>query len=149
MAPGWIALALVAVVVLVGWVSWVLRMGRRSMAWPTTPGRVLVVWFDERHDDEDGDTFSPRVRYSYVVRGRTYEGGRLWYRMAPLRDHRESLHALRDIHKGDAIDVHYDPMQPERAVLFPGADVGSIFDLAGMFAGLAISIALRALRGIQ
>jgi hypothetical protein len=146
MDPRWIAVAVVAVAVLAGWASWVMHMGRKSMAWPTTPGRVLAAWFDERHDDEDGDTFTPRVRYSYVVRGRTYEGGRLWYRMAPLRNHRESIHALRDIHKGDTIDVHFDPLQPERAVLFPGADASSLLDLAGMFVGLAIRVAMRLLR---
>jgi hypothetical protein len=129
-----------------GWIAWVMHMAKVATTWPSTPGTVLAVWYDESHDDDVGDSFTPRIRYRYAVRGKSYEGKRLWYRVAPLRDYRESLHALRDINPGDAIDVFYDRDNPQRSVLFPGADAGNLLDLLSMLANLAMSIVARSIR---
>jgi hypothetical protein len=145
MAWTWWKLLAFAALVLVAWIAWVGRMARASTRWPATQGRVLEVWFDEVRDDDIGDSFVPRIRYAYAVRGRSYVGHRLRYRVAPLRDHRESMHALRDIAKGDAIQVHYDPDRPQRAVLFPGADAGNLLDLFAVIARVAMSVVARML----
>jgi hypothetical protein len=146
MDPFWWKAIAAVLVALGAWVAWVFRMARVSTAWPSTPGRVLAVWYDEHHNDEIGDSFVPRIRYAYTVRGRHFEGHRLWYRVAPLRDHRESMHALRDISAGDAIDVHYDPARPQRAVLFPGADTGNLLDLFALVARVVMGVVARMLR---
>lgn len=146
MDPGWWKLLAVLLIGLGAWVVWVTRMARISTTWPSTPGRVLDVWFDEHQSDEIGDSFIPRIHYAYAVRGRSFVSNRLWYRVAPLRDHRESLHTLRDIKKGDTINVHYDPGQPQRSVLFPGADPGNLLDLLALVAKIFVSAITRMLR---
>ena len=144
----WLWLIVAAVVALGAWVAWASHMARTSAAWPATPGRVLEAWYDENHDDDHGDSFVPRIRYAYAVKGRSYVGERLWYRVAPLRDHHEAMHALRDIHQGDAIEVHYDPAQPARSVLFPGADPGNLLDLFALLARVALGVVQRVLHGL-
>jgi hypothetical protein len=144
MDPIWWKLIAVVAIGLGAWIAWVTRMARLSTTWPAAPGRVLEVWYQEIHDDDIGDSFVPKIRYAYTVRGRTLVGARLWYRVAPLRDHRESMHALRDINKGDAVEVHYDPARPERSVLFPGTDPGNLLDLLSMVARMVVNLAMRA-----
>ena len=146
MDAGWWKLLAVLLIALGTWVAWVTRMARVSTTWPSTPGRVLDVWYDEHQNDEFGDSFIPRIRYTYTVRGRSFVSNRLWYRVAPLRDYRESVHTLRDINKGDAIDVHYDPGQPQRSVLFPGADTGNLLDLLALITRIIMSAITRMLR---
>ena len=137
-----------------GWPA--LGRARESGDWPRTQGGIehsRVVIFSPT-----GGRVKPRLElaYTYVVDGTTYTG------------HRVRLPGPLDLGLGDdpqqlaarypsglQVDVHYDPQDPSRAVLEPGAPpeaylpvvVGVVTGLAGLAAlGAALRTAAHATR---
>jgi Protein of unknown function (DUF3592) len=94
-----------------------IRMGRRSGAWPTAPGRVtaskIVV----------GKYASFFVDYRYEVAGISYDGDVLQPGQPALS--RAQAEALEEQYAvGTAVSVHYDPDRPAKSVLIPGMASG-------------------------
>lgn len=91
-----------------------------SMQWPATEGKIV----DSNVGASSGSgpaTYSPKVRYTYTVDGRTYEGNRIYFagiRMASSHDYARKL-AGRFL-PGRAVNVYFDPDNVERSVLLPG-----------------------------
>ena len=141
--PRWLpilSLALGAVVVLMG-----LRQsarGRETRGWSHATGRVLASRVEEEHGGAEEQGY-PRyrfdVRYSYEVRGRTYESDQVWYGSASAPASQD-----RDWHRqwaerfpaGREVDVWYDPADPRRAVLVRGAPRGQL--AAYLVVGMAL-----------
>lgn len=90
--------------------------------WPTTEGRVLESEVAGTTDAEGDGMFSARLRYEYQVAGTTHVGqdigvvsGVATNRQGPAR------RAVRRYPRGSRCRVYYDPQNPARALLEPGA----------------------------
>jgi len=105
-----------------------LRTSRASRDWPSVTGEVVVATVEVSvSSDEDGTSrsYAPRVVYKYAVAGQGYTsdqiiiGSTLQY---PSRARAEAKLAYRS---GQQVAVYYDPGNPARAVLEPGATRGA------------------------
>lgn len=83
----------------------------------TTTGTVVESGLDADASARRSD-YTPDVRYEYVVDGVTYEHDRVRANTNPL-DRRGGTVLLGEYHDGAEVTVHYDPEDPERAVLVP------------------------------
>jgi hypothetical protein len=75
--------------------------------------------------------------YAYHVGGRQFESKQLTYEPATGLSEDAATQLLDGISEGTEIDVFYDPLDWERAVLIPGTSGGNILQLAiaiGVFA---------------
>lgn len=120
------------------------RMGRASLRWSSTPGQVQdsrVAW------DPLSGRYQARVRYIYTVNGQEHQAERVSFRQGlPLAGPRGALareEAAR-YSPEQPVAVYYDPADPSRAVLEPGADhaamillgVGGLFFVIGLMMGI-------------
>jgi hypothetical protein len=106
--------------------AWTMRSWRRATAskeWPTADGVVLRSSIRLEHstdsDDRPTTSFAPHVLYQYVVASRVYKAERIAF--GPFSGTRDW--AERDLARyrvGERVNVHYDPNDPETAVLEPG-----------------------------
>lgn len=91
-------------------------LAQMSAHWPTTPGVLTDRTFDKRLTMY-GITYKVSVNYSYDVAGRKYWGERLAFAAERL-DSGALLDALLTKYQPNtSVTVHYDPVQPEEAVL--------------------------------
>ncbi len=99
------------------------RRDQPSLQWPKISGSVVQsrIFY---HPGRAAFSFhTVEVEYVYQVDGRVYSGNRvkLWdpdlHREDILTEPFVAAHPV-----GSTVDVYYDPQQPERAVLIPGAD---------------------------
>jgi hypothetical protein len=123
----------------VGLVAFAARNQRRadeSKAWPTSQGRILESKLVESTStDSDGmesTSYTPTVRYSYEVAGKTYESDRL-NRGAAMG---LGLGAARNIvgryPAGATATVHYNPDSPAEAALETTAQGGTVLRIMGI-----------------
>jgi len=108
-----------------------IRIGRRSRAWPTAPGRVtaskIVV----------GKYRSFYVNYRYEVAGISYDGDML---QAGDTATGAQVEALKEQYAvGTAVSVHYDPDRPAKSVLIPGMASGGPWGAIALGALLIVS----------
>jgi hypothetical protein len=110
-----------------GWQLWrgwrELGHARASTAWPCVSGEVVGTELRETGRDEDGEVSRRAViTYRYTVDGAGHEGTRVFFGdgMA-LRFAGPSTRRLAAYPAGRAVQVAYDPADPGRAVLEPGA----------------------------
>lgn len=111
---------------------WLGREGRRTSAWPTTEGEILVsrtvpVYHlpgatPRPYNDEEAE-----VLYTYSVQGKRYQGKGI--SMSPgLVPYLEETMARRVAARygpGSRVTVYYDPVDARRSVLEPGASLES------------------------
>ena len=95
---------------------------RASAAWPVVDGVVL--------SDLEGDT--ARLRYVYLIDGKTYESHR-----ERVFSARFLKSAVRDYAPGETIEVYVNPENHSFAVLQPGG-AGFAFILFSMLSGLCV-----------
>jgi hypothetical protein len=92
------------------------RHARRAARWPTVQGAIVHSEL-EVDSDSDSTTYRVKVKYAYAVGGRHYESDRIaiGYGSSSSRASHERLQAkLQGARK---VAVHYDPAQPDQAVL--------------------------------
>ena len=119
-----------------GWMeSW---QGWRSQSWPTVQGEMVRVGTRDAlvSSSNSSKSLSPsrqawqaRVDYRYKVGGRIYTMGRI-HAYTEI-SHRSESAALAEASRwkpGDTVTVHYNPADPEFAVLVPGF---LVYDLWG------------------
>jgi len=109
---------------------------RRNPYDATTAGTVLESDLDADASAQCGD-YTPDVRYEYVVDGVTYEHDRVRGNANAL-DRRGGTVLLGEYHDDADVTVHYDPDDPERAVLVPPEGGGSWLVL--VVAGLLVAL---------
>ena len=106
--------------------------GVQAKNWPSTAGRVLSV---ESKDTSDSESSSRKikVRYSYRVEGRDYEGGTIHpaYTSSSIEESHKGLEV--SLRGSKEVRVYYDGANPERSTLSVGFFSGS---LALLFGGL-------------
>ncbi len=96
------------------WGAW------QSRSWPATEGEIVhskVQRFSRRTGSE-GNTWTWRIHYEYVLNGTRHKGWRAYYGSEP------TLGVARNIvarfPAGAAVKVYYYPKQPGTSVLIPG-----------------------------
>ena len=116
-----IILTVTGAAVLLGGVR-LLFHGWATERWPTTEGRILESKVASATDAEGDKMFRARVRYEYQVAGTTHVGQDIrvvsevatsW--KGPAR------RAVERYARGSRCRVYYDPRDPARALLEPGA----------------------------
>ena len=104
---------------------------RRSRNWPTAPGTIVVsqlitgtdVHHAELRDVPVITTYGAKIRYSYTVDGRPYNGGRVgWTGRGMARTDHYARKRMAKYPVGKQITVYYQPGKPENAVLEPAAE---------------------------
>jgi hypothetical protein len=131
---------MLAALAYIGWQVRQLLLGRASQQWRSTKGKVLRSYVDEQaHSGRYGTTYTytAHVEYTYHVGGRQFESKHLTYEPATGLSEDAATQLLDGITEGIELDVFYDPLDWERAVLIPGTSGGNIVQLAiaiGVFA---------------
>lgn len=113
----------------------------RSMAWPTTTGRVTRSSLHRFDTVEDHETFGWRFGYEYSVNGSEYRGSRVGLGPQWRTDQRSYMEKLaRKYPAGSEVEVRYSPKHPARSVLHPGLNATHLLlPLVGiLFLGMAI-----------
>ena len=87
----------------------------RSAGWPTVTGKVLNS--EVEHNFGKGPQFTALVRYEYQVGGQRYEGFTIHFSQRKFRLAETADEVIRRYPAGSAVDVFYDPSEPEMAVL--------------------------------
>ena len=108
-----------------------IAVARASRGWPTAPGRVV------RSEVRDGRAV---IRYVYPVKGEEHEGYDIAAGDWPYRPARSAARRVQRYPVGAAVNVYYNPLQPNIAMLKPGL-VPDVFYLPVVTA-LLIFIAL-------
>lgn len=108
-----------------------------SASWPTTDGRIVRSTLQQRRDDGAWQ-HTAEIDYEYEVAGTSFMGTRAWigddYWSSPGSEFRD---AVQRYPVGRQVNVHYDPAEPARSVLEPGATWSSSI---GYFVGLGLLI---------
>ncbi|MCA9285286.1 MAG: DUF3592 domain-containing protein [Phycisphaerales bacterium] len=82
----------------------------------TTTGRVLESQVETRRGSKGRTSYKARIRYEYEIDGRRYQSSRLsYFDVSSSRTHATRLVKSHPI--GAETPVHYDPLDPSRAVL--------------------------------
>jgi hypothetical protein len=130
----------------------------RSEDWPTTPGVILHSELKSASVESRGKWFHsplriafvyhPEIRYRFEVAGTAYQGSRLkWCERFPNPS--DAAGELVDHYaEGQDVLVHYDPGQPEQAVLDHGFNLDMLKLIAGsaLFFLFGLGILLQELR---
>ena len=102
-----------------------LRLGRASLQWPHTQGTVTNSLVKrELSGPGGGYSYVPLITYTYEVDGAAYEGNTFTYRGINAKK-KIATKIVEGLPKGQLVDVYYDPSEPSRAVLLPGASTSS------------------------
>lgn len=112
---GWLLIGGGVFAVLVALVSW-MRV-RASRGWPSVGGRITESTLDVETRAGKSDTYMPRIRYEYAVKGESYESSQLnfWGSMGGSRSVAERTTARYPA--GAPVTVYYNPETPSDAVL--------------------------------
>ena len=120
------------------------QKARASRAWPTTQGVVVATSVDITIDNDGNDTYTPIVRYRYVVNGKTYESKRMTFGGHTAFSNDFDAEAfLKDYPVNAPVTVHYNPADPAEAVLDTSASNGRALMFIGgffVFIGLALMV---------
>jgi len=114
---------------LLGWGLYSFYRGRQALAWPTTEGRVLDCRVQE-NPDSDGTTWQVKVRYSYVVDGRVFEGNRVGFGYNGSSTQEEHQGIYEKLQEASRVIVRYEPGNPSNAVLAAGFNRSTFLTLA-------------------
>ena len=112
---GWLLIGGGVLAVLFPIVSW-MRV-RASRSWPSVSGRVTESTLDVETHVGKTDSYMPRIRYEYTIKGQTYESSPLnfWGSMGGSRSVAERTTARYPT--GAKVTVYYNPEMPSEAVL--------------------------------
>jgi hypothetical protein len=106
--------------------------GERSRNWPTAPGIVTESYMQSNRSltDRRQRSSSARITYRYPVNGTFYTNDVISYGKG-LFDNEYTQ--VRVYAQGSRVEVRYDPGNPARAVLDPGAGLVTVLAvLAGV-----------------
>lgn len=113
-----------------------LFLARRSRNWMVTDGTIVSSHLhipSQKKGEEGGDIVSSTgfgykadITYEYVVRGDTLRSNVVTFAEYDSRTPKHAQNLVRRYTEGMRVEVHYDPMQPERAVLEPGKGKGNM-----------------------
>lgn len=95
-----------------------------SLAWPTAPGQIRRAELRETeiHTGRSAiRAYKALIQYEYQVDGRTYRADRLQFGYQPSPAAQVAHQWLERYPVERAVQIVYDPQQPDRATLEPGS----------------------------
>jgi hypothetical protein len=120
------------------------KKAQTSQSWPTTPGTVLSSSIEE-HTEFDSENqsnsinFQPVVQYRYKVMGQEYIGSKIAFG-ANRFDHARAQSISSRYVPNAAVTVHYNPQNPQDAILETQAAGSKVFLWIGIvFLVIAVS----------
>ena len=114
---------------------------RETAAWPSVRGVVTRAGIVET---APGGRYLPDVTYAYAIAGREYVGDRVRVSARRSLTRRAAERAAGEFAAGEPVRVYYDPEDPRRSVLRPGAEPDQYALLAALFAAGGLGAALLA-----
>ncbi len=93
--------------------------GRASETWPTAKGKITEAKLVETTNIL-GTQFETKVRYTFVVDGKTYTGDRVKVGGKPASNVADAEADLKRYDVGRPAEVFYDPSDPSRSTLETG-----------------------------
>ena len=123
---------------LLGWYGHSMRYGLASSSWPSAPATMIRVGVTDSQDDDNGWSYAPAVEYSYTVDGQTFTATRIGFVSDGDYDS-SSMGAAETIaqswkNKSD-LRAFYDPSEPSRACLAPGAEFSIFYLMVALLIG--------------
>jgi len=120
------------------------QRGRQSRQWPSVQGKMLVSQVRLVEWDE-GAAIWPEIEYEYCVKQRTFRSknvalGHLLNLILPGEAERLVAHYPA----GEAVTVHYNPDNPQEAILEQGFGCGvlGMAVLGGLLVSLGVGLAV-------
>jgi len=156
----WIGFAIALVAVLVAAASLyfarpaleVLRLARVSSTWTQVEAKVVSARLDSTFSGVSNSSSTnyhePRVQFSYVVDGRSYEADTILFGHLRLTNRQGRLAANRILdpyRNNPTVTAFYNPDDPAQAVLEPGFKLRSLHGLVNVGIGFAIALGLLVL----
>jgi hypothetical protein len=98
--------------------------GRQALSWPTVVGRLLECRLHENPGSDGADSESPtwevKVRYSYAVAGREFEGKRVAFGYGGSSNQEEHQRIYEKLNSASQVMVRYQPSNPSSSLLAAG-----------------------------
>ena len=91
-----------------------------SESWPTTTGTVVTSEVRTQRSG-DGNSYSARVIYDYVVDDVAYTSGKITVADGGSSRSAPATRLVEQYPVGSQVDVYYNPLVPDDSVLQPGA----------------------------
>lgn len=119
------------------------REQKPSLNWPTTTGQIIASEWRVA-SKRKGTTFEASVGYSYKAENERYVSYQICLWNPNLRGVGPAAKDFVSEHRiGSDVVVHYDPKNPEQAVLIPGDDSSANnFALWGGIGAMSLSIGM-------
>lgn len=119
-----------------------------AATWPVAEGTLTEAHLDSRSSGESGTTYEIKVAYRYSVAGREYAGWRLAFGYAGGDDKASQERLLAALKGARALEVRYDPSDPEVAALSYGVHRGIWATIALGAIWLAITVGISLVWGL-
>ncbi|EDL57734.1 DUF3592 domain-containing protein [Gimesia maris] len=99
-----------------------LEQARASTSWPVTTGEVLKSEVkSHRSSNSNSSTYSAHVVYHYQIEGKNFEAQTVWFGSdISTSDRSLAQNTVKKYPVKQSVNVYYDPLHPEAAVLEPG-----------------------------
>ena len=114
------------------------KKAKLTETWPIASGAIVSAKLDQhtRTERRDGHnytstSYNPVVEYTYQIGLQTYQGNRIFPGATMSYDLGTAQGIVNRYQPGMAINVHYDPADPTRAVLETQSKGGNLFFILG------------------
>jgi hypothetical protein len=124
---------------------WNLWYATHSTQWPEVPGEIATSDLQRDRDSDGMVTYRAEVAYKYQVAGQQYVADRVFF--GDQLSVSWATGAVREVERyqpGNAVQVHFDPRRPGRAVLEPGMrwQTVTLVILGLLFLGIGMQVLL-------
>jgi hypothetical protein len=116
------------------------REGDRARGWITVGGRVVSSHVNEYTAKDGTRHFRPMVIYAYSVDAARFMSSRIGFSPVDSTNRADAEQAAGRYPVGKAVQVYYNPGDPQQTVLEPTNPAWTAIILAGVCAGLAIAL---------
>lgn len=136
----------ITIVCLIGgpWAVWhgfsVLLADSRAKAWPTTPGVITVLDVTAKQGTKGGVTYEPVIKYRYGVGEKHFRNDRVDFGRHGTSSVEEAARFAARYQLEQEVPVHYDPTDPQSAVLEVGSHSSAWLDIAAGLGFTAIAL---------
>ena len=126
------------------WYGWrTTKKNKAAAKWPTVSGVIISAELDsyvKRDDDGDATTmYTPLITYEYEVEGQVYTNNRVRVQAYVATNMQSvSRKKLEEYPVGSAVTVHYDPFNPEDALLEIDAAKINVPMIIGIICGIVV-----------
>ena len=111
----------------------------REYYWNMTDG-VIKSSTIECHEDIDGDTYTTKVTYEYVVNNKSYNSSNLYSGRCLHKSAEEAEDESKHYFVGKSVTVYYSPLEHKQAVLVRGITTEKVAVLAFLLLVFVITL---------